>query len=168
MTFRVLEDGLTIQQRMWRRRVLVGARLAGPPQHVHRQHDESFFVLSGNVRFTSGTKVLEASAGGLRLRPSAHPHTFANADPDAPASLLCIVTPERYIGYFRDLTSLRPGPDGALRPEESLEVMNATRPSHTEHERASPLARMKGRTPQARVGDPGPSHVRRLSTTPSG
>lgn len=123
VAFRVLEDGLAIGQRMGVVECSMPPGWAGPPQHVHRQHDESFFVLSGNVRFTSGTKVVEASAGGLVTAPIGDPHTFANADPDAPASLLCIVTPERYIGYFRDLTSLRPGPDGALRPEEVLEVM---------------------------------------------
>lgn len=72
----------------------------------------------------------EASAGGLVTAPIGDPHTFPNADADAPASLLCIVTPERYIGRFQDLTSLRPGLDGALRPEEFLEVMRryATEP----------------------------------------
>jgi quercetin dioxygenase-like cupin family protein len=121
--FRVLEDGAAIGQRMGVVECSLAPGWAGPPQHIHRQHDESFFVLSGNVRFTSGATVVEASAGGLVTAPIGDPHTFANADPDAPASLLCIVTPERYIGYFRDLTSLRPGPDGALRPEEVLEVM---------------------------------------------
>lgn len=123
VTFRVLEDGVAIGQRMGVVECSMAPGWAGPPQHVHRQHDESFFILAGNVRFTSGTKIVEASAGSLVTAPIGDPHTFANADPDAPASLLCIVTPERYIGYFRDLTSLRPGPDGALRPEEVLEVM---------------------------------------------
>jgi quercetin dioxygenase-like cupin family protein len=130
VTFRVLEDGAAIGQRMGIVECSLAPGWAGPPQHIHRQHDESFFVLSGNVRFTSGTKVVEASAGGLVTAPIGDPHTFANADPDAPARLLCIVTPERYIGYFRDLTSLRPGPGGALDPNEVLEVMRryATEP----------------------------------------
>jgi quercetin dioxygenase-like cupin family protein len=130
VTFRVLEDGAAIGQRMGVVECSLAPGWAGPPQHIHRQHDESFFVLSGNVRFTSGTKVVEAAAGGLVTAPIGDPHTFANADPDAPARLLCIVTPERYIGYFRDLTSLRPGPGGALDPNEVLEVMRryATEP----------------------------------------
>lgn len=123
VTFRVLEDGQAIDRRMGVVECSLPPGWAGPPQHIHRQHDESFFVLSGNVRFTSGTKVLEASAGGLVTAPIGDPHTFANADPDAPASLLCIITPERYIGYFRDLTALRPGPSGSLDPQEVLEVM---------------------------------------------
>jgi hypothetical protein len=46
--------------------------------------------------------------------------------------MLCTVVPERYLGYFRDLQSLRPGPDGMLVPAEVLQVMAryATEPYH--------------------------------------
>ena len=66
---------------------------------------------------------LLAEAGSLVTAPIGDPHTFFNADPDAPATLLCSVTPERYLGYFRDLADLRPGPDGVLVPADVLEVM---------------------------------------------
>jgi Alpha/beta hydrolase family len=75
------------------------------------------------VRFTSGTDELLAPAGSLVTAPIGEPHTFGNADTEAPASLLCTVVPERYLGYFRDLQSLRPGPDGMLVPAEVVEVM---------------------------------------------
>ena len=39
------------------------------------------------------------------------------------ATLLLSVTPERYVGYFRDLQRLRPGPDGLLDPAEIVELM---------------------------------------------
>ena len=38
---------------------------AGPPQHIHREHDESFFILTGTVRFTSGREELLATPGAL-------------------------------------------------------------------------------------------------------
>jgi hypothetical protein len=95
----------------------------GAPQHIHRGHDETFYVVSGTVRFTSGTDELLAPAGSLVTAPIGEPHTFANGDPEAPASILCTVVPERYLGYFRDLQSLRPGPDGMLVPAEVREVM---------------------------------------------
>jgi hypothetical protein len=47
----------------------------------------------------------------------------ANADANAPASLVCTVTPELYIGYFRELTGLKPGANGMLDPSEILEIM---------------------------------------------
>src|SRR5207245_2621912 len=38
----------------------------------------------------------------------------------APASLVCTITPERYIGYFKELMTLRPGPSGMLDPNDVL------------------------------------------------
>src|SRR5262249_15735515 len=90
---------------------------------VHRGHDETFFVLTGTVRFTSGSDARIAPAGTLVTVPIGDPHTFANADADAPASLLCTVAPERYIGYFRELSKLQPGTDARLDPDECLALM---------------------------------------------
>ena len=55
--------------------------------------------------------------------PIGDPHTFANADADAPASLLCTVAPERYIGYFRELSKLQPDTDGRLNPADVRTLM---------------------------------------------
>ena len=104
----------------------------GRLQHVHREHDESFFILTGTVRFTSGREDMLATPDTLVTAPIGAPHTFANADDQAPASLLCTVTPERYIGYFKEVATLRPGPDGRLDPADILAVMSryATEPYH--------------------------------------
>jgi hypothetical protein len=34
------------------------------------------------------------------------------------------MTPERYIGYFKELATLRPEPDGRLDPAEILALMS--------------------------------------------
>lgn len=122
--FRVLEDGSGVGGRIGVVECSLPPGWGGPPQHIHRKHDETFYVLSGTVQFTSGTHGFSAAAGSLVTAPIGDPHTFANADPDEPASLLCTVTPERYIGYFRELSKLQPGPGGMLRPEEVLEIMS--------------------------------------------
>jgi mannose-6-phosphate isomerase-like protein (cupin superfamily) len=121
--FRILEDGTDVDKRVGVAECHLSPGWAGPPQHIHREHDEIFYVVTGTVRFTSGTDELLAPVGSLVTVPIGDPHTFGNADPDAPANILCIVTPERYLGYFRDLAGLRPGPDGMLVPAEVLEVM---------------------------------------------
>ncbi|MDH2443451.1 cupin domain-containing protein [Amnibacterium sp. CER49] len=120
---RVLEDGSTTGGRAG----LVECRMppgwGGPPQHIHHAHDESFFVLTGRVRFRSGSTEHVLGPGSTFVAGMGTPHTFGNADPDEPASLLLVVTPERYIGYFRELQHLRPGPDGMLVPAEILALM---------------------------------------------
>lgn len=121
--FRILQDGKGVDGRFGVAECVLAPAWPGPPQHIHREHDETFYVVSGSVRFANGSDELLAEAGSLVTAPIGDPHTFSNADPDAPATLLCTVTPERYLGYFRDLADLRPGPDGLLVPAEVLEVM---------------------------------------------
>jgi len=128
--FRVLEDGQAVDGRIGIVECSLPPGWGGPPQHIHRQHDETFYILSGTVQFTSGTEVLLARSGSLVTAPIGDPHTFANADKDAPATLLCTVNPERYIGYFRELADLRPGSNGMLEPSDVLRIMGryATEP----------------------------------------
>ena len=130
-TFRVLDDGTPTSGRLGVVECALAPGWGGPPQHVHREHDETFYVLTGTVRFASGTEQLFATPGQLITAPIGDPHTFANPDPDAPASLLCTVTPERYINYFRELATLTPGSDGRLNPADVLELMSryATEPA---------------------------------------
>ena len=81
-------------------------------------------MLTGHVRVTSGAATHVLPAGGLFAAGIGTPHTFGNADPDEPASLLLTVTPERYVGYFRDLQQLRPRDDGLLDPAEIRALMS--------------------------------------------
>lgn len=133
--FTVLEDGAATDGRIGAVLCDLVPAWGGPPQHVHREHDETFFVISGAVRFTSGSDALIARPGQLVTAPIGSPHTFANADSDAPASLVCTVSPERYIGYFRELSQLLPGSDGRFDPQQILEIMSryATDPYRPTH-----------------------------------
>jgi mannose-6-phosphate isomerase-like protein (cupin superfamily) len=126
---RILEDGTNTGHRIGITENVLAPATIGPPQHIHREHVEAFFVVSGTVRFTSGTEHADVSAGGLLTVPIGVPHTFANPDADEPATFLCTVTPDRYISYFRELGALRPGP-GGLDPAVVLAVMDryATEP----------------------------------------
>jgi hypothetical protein len=49
--------------------------------------------------------------GGLRHRPARSPHTFGNPA-DTQAVILCTVTPDLYLDYFRELDRLPKSPGG--------------------------------------------------------
>lgn len=72
---------------------------ASPPQHVHRRHVESFYVLEGELQFTAGGKELLAEAGSWVQVPPDVPHTFAVAG-DGPARFLDLHTPSCGFGDF--------------------------------------------------------------------
>ncbi|MEU8262486.1 cupin domain-containing protein [Micromonospora sp. NPDC048999] len=97
----------------------------GPPQHIHRKHTETFYVVSGTVRLTSGSEHVDVSPGGLVTAPIGVPHTFSNPDPDQWATFACTVAPDLYIGYFRDLAALRAESGGAdkVSPNTDLQIM---------------------------------------------
>ena len=50
-----------------------------PPEHLHRRHVESFYVLEGEMTFTAAGQVLQATAGTWVQVPPDVPHTFACA-----------------------------------------------------------------------------------------
>lgn len=73
-----------------------------PPLHVHEREDETWVVVSGEVKFWTGGDTLGAcdtailGAGGVAYGPRLVPHTFQTRTPTA--EVLIITTP----GYFED------------------------------------------------------------------
>jgi mannose-6-phosphate isomerase-like protein (cupin superfamily) len=129
VSIRILEDGSHTGHRAGLIEGLLPPGSNGPPQHIHREHDEMFFVLSGIVRFISGDEHVDVPAGELVTVSIGTPHTFANRDPSRPATMLCTVTPDRYVNYFRELGALAARGKQAS-PDAILEVMShfATEP----------------------------------------
>ncbi len=118
---RIIHDGNTTGGRLGITVATLAPHTDGPPQHLHRRHDEGFYVISGTVRFTSGNDTHDAPAGSLVVVPPQVPHTFANPG-DEPMVLLSTFTPSFYIQYFRDLAEMiatgRP-----VTPESAGEIM---------------------------------------------
>lgn len=99
---RVLEDGSHTGHRLAITESVLAPHTQGPPQHLHGQHDEGFYILSGTVRFTVGDEDYDATTGTLVMVPPGTPHTFANPS-DQPAVMLSTFSPDLYVQYFRDL-----------------------------------------------------------------
>jgi quercetin dioxygenase-like cupin family protein len=70
------------------------------PLHIHRQEDEIFVVLSGEVRVRHGDSIIEAVAGSIVFGPRDVPHAF-RVDSDE-ARLLLFFGPAGVEGFFRD------------------------------------------------------------------
>ncbi len=119
---RILEDGRTTEHRLGLGEITLAPHTDGPPQHRHARHDEGFYVVSGQARFTVGDKSYEAAAGTLVMIPPGAPHTFANPS-DQTTVLLNTFTPDLYVQYFRDLRDMIAGGQD-LTPEATIAVMS--------------------------------------------
>ena len=70
--------------------------VAGPPQHVHHGHDETFYVVDGSYEFSFGAEQVVAGPGAFLFVPRGCPHTFRNAG----------VGQGRFADYFRELAEI--------------------------------------------------------------
>ncbi|HET7407676.1 MAG TPA: cupin domain-containing protein [Mycobacteriales bacterium] len=114
---RIIEDGSHTGHRLGLIEAVVPPGPAGPPQHIHREHDEVFIVTRGTLRFGSGDDSVDVAAGGCVTVPSGTPHTFSNPF-DEPATFICTLTPDLYVDYFRDLGKLPTDGNGQLNPPD--------------------------------------------------
>jgi len=81
----------------------------GPPLHLHRDVDESWYVLEGELRFRLGEDVREAPAGSFVFVPRRTPHCFQN--PGAgPARILVMFTPAGMESFFDRQAAMGDGP----------------------------------------------------------
>jgi quercetin dioxygenase-like cupin family protein len=87
----------------------------GPPPHVHRDADESFYILEGTFDFSLAGQAFSAGAGAFVHLPKGVVHTH-RAGGGAPARALVIQSPagvERFIeeaGTPATNPSVRPAP----------------------------------------------------------
>ena len=93
---------------------------AGPPTHLHRDWDEAFYVLEGEMTFLIDGRTHRASAGSFVFIPRGILHTFWNAS-DAPATQLTVFTPAGIEAYFEEVTRvLADGGDEAIDAAAAL------------------------------------------------
>lgn len=71
----------------------------GPPPHIHRREDETFYVLEGKFAFLCGDKQNVFEAGAFVYIPKGALHTFKNVG-NKPGRLLVTVTPAGLEDFF--------------------------------------------------------------------
>lgn len=71
----------------------------GPAPHIHRDTDETFYLVDGELEFLSDDKTLTAATGDLVFLPRGTVHRFFNAGL-YPAKMLFMFTPGGAEGLF--------------------------------------------------------------------
>jgi quercetin dioxygenase-like cupin family protein len=118
----ILEDGSNTDNRIGAVSLTIPPHTAGPPQHWHRMHDETFLVTKGTVRFTSGKTDHDAKAGDYVVVPPKAVHTFSNPF-DEEAVFFNTFTPAYYVDYLRLTEKAVQKKGGLLDEREAREIM---------------------------------------------
>ena len=85
----------------------------GPPPHIHRLHDESFYVLEGTFEFSLAGRAFAAGPGSFVHLPKGVVHTH-RAGGGAPAKALVIQAPSGIERFIEEAG--KPAPDPSSRP----------------------------------------------------
>ena len=96
---------------------LLEHRMAGgfsPPQHVHHDEDETFYVLEGRFRFESNGEVRHLHAGEAIFLPRGIPHGFFVESPEGGRCLT--ITNGGFEAMVRDTS--RPAAFDGLPPQD--------------------------------------------------
>ena len=101
----VKEDGTHTRGTMAVAEFTIPPHVPGPPRHVHRAHEEGFYILEGEIEFVVGKETVRVGVGSWVFAPQGVPHSFRNPG-EAPARFLNTFTPDRYIGYFSEIAAL--------------------------------------------------------------
>jgi quercetin dioxygenase-like cupin family protein len=79
----------------------------GSPYHLHRNEDESFYVLDGRIRFFSGGRSWVLGPGGFAFLPRDVAHGF-RTEGDAPSRSLLLATPGGFEAFVAELSTVEP------------------------------------------------------------
>jgi quercetin dioxygenase-like cupin family protein len=75
------------------------------PLHLHRNEDETFYVVSGEVDFQINGEIMRGSAGTTVYLPRNAPHSFTVVGSE-PAKMLMMLMPAGLEKYFEELSQL--------------------------------------------------------------
>jgi quercetin dioxygenase-like cupin family protein len=78
----------------------------GPRQHIHRHHDEVFYVLEGQINVQVGVQHLSAPAGSFVIVPRGQVHRPSNPGTQ-PARVLLIFSPAGMDTFFTEAAERR-------------------------------------------------------------
>jgi quercetin dioxygenase-like cupin family protein len=92
----------------------------GPPPHIHRLEDETFYVLEGRMEFLLGEELINAGPGDFVNVPRGTVHRFLNTGAET-ARLLLTFTPAGIEKFFEETLERAPNQVDEL-PDNVAEV----------------------------------------------
>ena len=104
----------------------------GPPLHVHRDQDETIYVLKGRYRVRLGEGDVDAPAGAFVFIPRGTPHTWQNVGAEV-ARFVATLAPadvrfERFFLRYSELTPDERGVDAFARIARETQGMEVLGP----------------------------------------
>ena len=73
-----------------------------PPRHIHQDADETFVVLTGDMKFWMDGRTVTVGPGGTMFVPRGSEHSFRVVS-DTPARHLTIFSPGGFDGFFAEM-----------------------------------------------------------------
>lgn len=109
-------------------RVLPGG---GPPPHIHRREDETFYVLEGELQLWLDGRTIDAPAGTCVFAPRGIPHRFTNAT-TGPTRFLVIASPSGFEDFLKAFATPIASMDATPPPvtPELIQTLLALAPKH--------------------------------------
>jgi mannose-6-phosphate isomerase-like protein (cupin superfamily) len=80
---------------------------SGPPPHIHRNEDEAFYIVEGNLSLQIEQEVVEAAAGSFVFVPRGTLHRFFNPGTTL-ARALFIFSPPGFEKFFEEVSQVAP------------------------------------------------------------
>lgn len=90
----------------------------GPPLHIHREMEENFHIINGEMNFQINDQQLIARPGTMLHVPAGVPHAFWNTS-NQPTTMLVTMAPGGFENYLVELFQLagkHPVPTNDVRP----------------------------------------------------
>jgi quercetin dioxygenase-like cupin family protein len=94
----------------------------GPPPHIHRNEDETFYMVEGECSITIGGEVVQAGAGDFVNIPRGTVHCFSN-NGTATARMIVTFTPSGMERFFEE--TLEPAADRNAAPPHNNSAVAA-------------------------------------------
>jgi len=111
---------------------IVGRKGNVPPSHIHRQEDEIFYLLEGEMTVSVGDRVIKVTPGTMVFLPRNVQHSFTIDSEQG--RMLVLLTPAGLEGWFKEFSV----------PAQTLTLPPADEPGYSDVQRMLEVASRYG------------------------